>query len=153
MDENRKKEIIKASVAIASIILVIIVVVLINFKYNIEGEKNMPFKLSKITIVSTAEGIENEQTEEKWNFSIFQNNDVYFSIEKNENNKEDIEIHTYGIENDSEVMAKDIVLYENSSDFECIIGKADYNTWPEHYAAATKIKMKLRRGNALCRSL
>ena len=81
MDENRKKEIIKASVAIASIILVIIVVVLINFKYNIEGEKNMPFKLSKITIVSTAEGIENEQTEEKWNFSIFQNNDVYFSIE------------------------------------------------------------------------
>ena len=41
----------------------------------------------------------------------------------------------------------------NSGSFECIIGKADYKTWPEHYAAATKIKMKLRRGNALCRSL
>ena len=41
----------------------------------------------------------------------------------------------------------------NSGSFKCIIGKADYETWPEHYAAATKIKMKLRRGNALCRSL
>ena len=25
-----------------------------------------------------------KETEEKWNLSIFQNNDVYFSIEKNE---------------------------------------------------------------------
>ena len=81
MEENRKKEIIKAFVAITCIILVMIVVGIINFKYNIEGETNMPFTLSKITIVSTAEGVENEGTEEKWNLSIFQNNDVYFSIE------------------------------------------------------------------------
>ena len=61
MEESRKKEIIKAFVAITCIILVIIVVGLINFKYNIEGETNMPFTLSKITIVSTAEGVENEE--------------------------------------------------------------------------------------------
>ena len=99
MGENRKKEIIKAFIAITCIILVIIVVALINFKYNVEGETNMPFTLSKITIVSTAEGIENEGTEEKWNLSIFQNNDVYFSIEKNENNKEDEIIQSISIEN------------------------------------------------------
>ena len=99
MGENRKKEIIKAFIAITCIILVIIVVALINFKYNVEGETNMPFTLSKITIVSTAEGVENEGTEEKWNLSIFQNNDVYFSIEKNENNKEDEIIQSISIEN------------------------------------------------------
>ena len=54
------------------------------------------------------------------------NNDNDMLNSWNENNKEDIEIHTYGIENDSEVMAKDIVLNENSSDFECIIGKESF---------------------------
>jgi len=130
LDENRKKEIIKASVAIASIILVIIVVVLINFKYNIEGEKNMPFKLSKITIVSTAEGIENEQTEEKWNFSIFQNNDVYFSIEKNENNKEDEIIQSISIENiqivDEPKVGKIITYMPNSSEGRTFAMKDEY---------------------------
>lgn len=85
-------------------IIVIIFAVLfalgiIVLKYNVEGETNMPFTLSKITIVSTAEGIENKGTEEKWNLSIFQNNDVYFSIEKNENNKEDEIIQSVSIEN------------------------------------------------------
>ena len=64
--------------------------IIINIKYSIEGETDMAFNLSKITIVSTAEGIEKEGTE-KWNLGLFQNNDIYISIEKNENNnKEEI---------------------------------------------------------------
>ena len=59
----------------------------------------MPFTLSKITIVSTAEGVENEGAQEKWNLSVFQNNDIYFSIEKNDNNKEDEIIESVSIEN------------------------------------------------------
>lgn len=34
-------------------------------------------------------------------------------------NNKDIEIHTYGIENQSEIMAEDIVLNDNSSEFVC----------------------------------
>lgn len=93
MVENRKKEKIKACIAIAIIILAILITGIITMKYHVEGEFkfNMPFTLSKITVVSTAEGVENKEAEEKWNFSIFQNNDIYFSIEKNEkNNREDI---------------------------------------------------------------
>ena len=52
-------------------------------KYEVEGDKNMPFDLSKIVIVSTAEGIESEG-KNKWNFNIYQNNDIYFYIDKNE---------------------------------------------------------------------
>ena len=44
----------------------------------------MPFNLSKIMVVSTAEGVETEG-KSKWNFNVFQNNDIYFYIDKNEN--------------------------------------------------------------------
>ena len=97
--ENRRKEKIKACVAIAIIILAILTIGIISMKYHVEGELNMPFTLSKITIVSTAEGVENEGTEEKWNLSIFQNNDIYFSIEKNEKNNEKAMIESISIEN------------------------------------------------------
>ena len=102
MDESRKKEKIKACIAIGIILIAIIVTGIVSMKYYVEGEKNLPFYLSKITIVSTAEGVDNKEpettaenktnkSENKWDFSIFQNNDVYFSIGKNENTDELIE--------------------------------------------------------------
>ena len=99
MEETRRKEKIKACIAIAVIVLAIIITGIISMKYYVEGETNMPFTLSKITIVSTAEGVENEGAQEKWNLSVFQNNDIYFSIEKNDNNKEDEIIESVSIEN------------------------------------------------------
>lgn len=99
MEESRKKEKIKACIAIAVILLAIIITGIISIKYYVEGETDMPFTLSKITIVSTAEGVQNEGAQEKWNLSIFQNNDIYFSIEKNENNKEEAIIDSISIEN------------------------------------------------------
>ena len=99
MEKIRKKEKIKACIAIAVIVLVILITGIINMKYYVEGETNMPFTLSKITIVSTAEGVGNELAEEKWNLSVFQINDLYFSIEKNENNNEEELIQSISIEN------------------------------------------------------
>lgn len=90
MEKTRRQEIIKACIAIAIIILAIIITGIVSMKYDVEGETNMPFTLSKITIVSTAEGIHKEGAEEKWNLSIFQNNDIYFSIEKSKENKEEM---------------------------------------------------------------
>lgn len=99
MEETRKKEKIKACIAICIIVLAILTTGIIILKYQIEGETNMPFKLSKITIVSTAEGVQKENAEEKWNFTVFQNNDIYFSIEKNENAKEENKIESIEIKN------------------------------------------------------
>ena len=120
MDNYRKKEIIKAFVAIVIIVIAIFVAFTVVYKYQIEGDKRIPFKLSKLTIVSTVEGIENEGSEEKWNLNIFQNNDIYFSIEKNEDaNNEDI-IQSVTIENikiNNQPQVGKIVAYmPNSSD-------------------------------------
>ena len=57
-------------------------------KYAVEGENNMPFELSQLIVVSTAEGVENNQNENIWNFDLMQNNDVYLYIGKNKSYKE-----------------------------------------------------------------
>jgi len=82
MIESRKEK-IKASIAFIVIALIVLIAGTIILKYSVEGEKNMPFKLSKIYLISTAEGVENKEKDEKWNFNIYQNNDIYFTIEKN----------------------------------------------------------------------
>ena len=94
MEENRK-EAIKRAVAISILTLLIGVVGFIMIKYEIEGETNLPFKLSKIMIISTADAIEkDEQT-----MSITQCNDLYLTIEKNAEYKADSMIEKISIEN------------------------------------------------------
>lgn len=88
------KDKIKMCIALSALILIIIGVLIVVLKYNIEGEKNMPYKLSKITIISTASG-ESEETSTtentQWNLNVCQNNAVYFFIDKNTQTNEVIE--------------------------------------------------------------
>ena len=97
--DDRKKEKIKACSAFAFVTLIILIVGIIIFKYQIEGETNMPFELSSIYVVSTAEGSENENSEEKWNIKIYQINDIYFNIEKNKNYNKEAKIESVQIDN------------------------------------------------------
>ena len=99
LEKQKKKEIVKATVAVAFLVILICVVGLMMVKYSVEGEKDMPFYLSKITLISTAEGVEHTDSTEKWNMDIYQNNDIYFSIEKRENAKEAETIKSVSIEN------------------------------------------------------
>lgn len=75
---------------------------------------------------------------------VINNDDVLlhnFYVKNNDN--KDLQIHTYGIENKSELMAEDIVLNKNGSEFACILN-------------GEKIKVKVPVGgihyvyNALC---
>ena len=68
--------------------LIITVICLLMLKYAVEGENNMPFELSQLIVVSTAEGVENSQNENIWNFDLIQNNDVCIYVEKNKNYKD-----------------------------------------------------------------
>lgn len=52
--------------------------------YNQNGESNMPFNLSKISIISTSEGIDKVSEGNKWAFDINQNNDIFIYIKKND---------------------------------------------------------------------
>lgn len=73
------------------VIMVVILVILLFIlgitvlKYDVEGETNMPFELTKISVISTGEGIDKESPNNKWAFDISQNNDIFLYIEKNEN--------------------------------------------------------------------
>ena len=66
-------------------VIVIIAVILfavgiIALRYAVEGETNMPFELSKITVISSSEGKDKVVEASKWAFDINQNNDIYLYI-------------------------------------------------------------------------
>jgi len=88
------KKYIKVAVLSVIIAVFVFVVGLIIFKYEIEGEnkEELPYVIEKISIVSTADGIKNEEnTEYLWNGEIIQVNDIYIKIAKNENTDSIIE--------------------------------------------------------------
>ena len=66
------------------IVVILFVVGLLVLRYNVEGETNMPFNLSKIAIISTQEGIDDGQTNTRWSFDVHQSNDIYLYIDKND---------------------------------------------------------------------
>lgn len=86
MGTEKMKQMIKMWVAVFILVIIFVIVGIIMIKYEVEGDKNMPFNLSKIMIVSTAEGVESEG-KAKWNFNVYQNNDLYLYIDKNNDYK------------------------------------------------------------------
>lgn len=94
-----KKRIIHASIVLFVIAMIILVAILLMFKYNVEGERNLPFKLKEINIVSTAESDIKKDKNEEWNAKIMQKNDIFFVIEKNSNYKKEDAIKKVCFEN------------------------------------------------------
>lgn len=87
--KDKIKEIVNTKqfniITVVSIILVILFVLLIKMvEYTAEGDKKPPFEVSKITVISNAEGYDVEGAENKWNLDVNQNNDIYIYISKNE---------------------------------------------------------------------
>lgn len=87
MKKNLKQLINKKYFHLSIILIIIIsllfVLGLLVLKYNVEGETNMPFNLSKISVISSVEGKDIESGANKWAFDVNQNNDIFIYIEKN----------------------------------------------------------------------
>ena len=99
MFTESRKQTIKLVIAISIICLILITVAILMIKYEVEGETNMPFKLSKVIVVGTVEGVEKNESDKKWDFSIFQNNDIHFYIDQNKENTQDLLIKSVKIDN------------------------------------------------------
>ena len=69
---------------IVMIIAILFVVGMLVLRYNVEGETNMPFKITKIAIISSQEGIDDGQTDTRWSFDVHQANDIYIYLDKND---------------------------------------------------------------------
>lgn len=104
MNKNRVQK-LKFIIAIFVVVVIIAFVAFKIIKYQTEGEKNMPFSLSKIIVISTAQKdttqeLNQDEQDSLWNFNVIQTNDIYISIEKNEENvKKDEKIKNITIEN------------------------------------------------------
>lgn len=119
-DESKINKLILKSAYVVIIVLIIAVIALLILKYEVEGEQNMPFKLSSIIIVSNAEGYqEKENKEYRWDTEIYQNNDIYLNIEKNKNYKKTEAIKSILIDNveiNEAPQVGEIEIYRPSSD-------------------------------------
>ncbi len=94
-----KKRIIHTFVLIFILIMIILIALLLMFKYNVEGETNLPFNVAKINIISTAESDLSQDEEGVWHAGILQKNDIFFVIEKNSNYKKEDAIKKVSFEN------------------------------------------------------
>lgn len=77
-----KKNLLKKCLFIIFLSVLLMVVISIMLKYDVEGEKKLPFSISKILLVSTVDG--NEQADEQniWNIDVTQVNDLYIYLDK-----------------------------------------------------------------------
>lgn len=85
MYRNINKKILHVIATIIMVAIVAFIIGMLFLRYQVEGETNMPFKISKISIIESVEGIENKDAQEKWSFNVNENNDIYIYIEKNDN--------------------------------------------------------------------
>ncbi len=100
MRKNQKEK-IKVAITLFVIIIAFTITMIIMLKYNIEGEQNMPFDLSELIVVSSAEGktITEAKEGQKWKIDIVQYNDIYLQISKNEEYKKNSYIENISVEN------------------------------------------------------
>ena len=74
---------------ISIIVLIIVAIsftaIMLILRYDEKGEENMPFDISKISVISSINSQDNEDEKNVWNKSVGQDNDIYIYIEKNKN--------------------------------------------------------------------
>ena len=120
---------LSAFIALGIVLIALIFTIAIMIQYEIEGEKNMPFEVEKILIISGADASEKESNEEnmKWNIDINQFNDIYVLFKKNDEHNKGERISEVRVENITVKNAPkkgEIKMYKPSEDEN---KKFDYN--------------------------
>lgn len=120
ISELKGKKIVHICVILGIIVLILIIAGIIMLRYQVEGETNLPFELSKMIVVSTVESNEIEAVADtKWNFSVNQYNDIYLEIQKNDEYTKNINIKNITFENfviEKNSGAENIKLYRANSE-------------------------------------
>lgn len=80
-----RKNFLRKNIIIFIIAIITIIIISVIIKYQVEGEIDIPFQVSKVMVISNAYGIQEEGDKSKWNLKLIQNNDIYIDILKNKN--------------------------------------------------------------------
>lgn len=86
---KRKSRIIHIYIISIILIMTLITIFFIMYKYHVEGEKNLPFNITKLIVISSAETENFERNENIYQANVIQKNDIYIAIEKNQNYKKE----------------------------------------------------------------
>lgn len=97
--KTKKRKVVELNLGIIIVAIAITVIAITMLKYNVEGEKDMPYILKQMVIISTANGINTPTDENKWNINIYQNNDIYLEISRNTEYKSNETLKSVKIEN------------------------------------------------------
>lgn len=83
MAQRLSKKILNICIVFIILVGIIFTALMLILNYNEKGETNMPFSITKISIVSTVDGQDVEDESNKWNIKATQNNDIFIYIQKN----------------------------------------------------------------------
>ena len=90
MIEMPRKKTKQKYIILFLLIIIFCTTFFVMYKYHVEGEKNMPFNITKLVIVSSAKTDDLEINENIYEANVIQKNDIYLAIEKNKDySKED----------------------------------------------------------------
>ena len=85
-----RKNLVKRCLFLVVLAVIFLFVILIMARYEEEGEKQIPFNIAKMLIVSSVNGVQNTESEHVWDIDVSQVNDIYVYIERNKNEDETI---------------------------------------------------------------
>ena len=88
-DKFFQRKIIHIYILVFIVVVILLTTGIIMLKYHIEGETNLPFNLNKISTLCTAQSKLYQEDEETWKSDIMQKNNIFFTIQKNENYKKE----------------------------------------------------------------
>jgi len=84
--KKSSENILKKCLFFAALIIVIALVIFTMVRYSEEGEKELPFYINKILLISTVDGEKVDDDKNIWNINVTQVNDAYIYIEESEKN-------------------------------------------------------------------
>ena len=95
------KEKLKEAILLFIIVIAFGSVLAIMLKYENEGEKNLPFNLTEMLVISSVDETEKTENPENYkrNLNLHQYNDFYLKFEKNNDYEETAYIENIIIEN------------------------------------------------------
>ena len=85
-----RKSLVKWCLFLVLLAIIFLVVIFIMAKYEEEGEKEIPFDISKILLVSSVDGVAKENETNIWDIEVSQVNDVYVYLNRGGNKEETI---------------------------------------------------------------
>lgn len=123
---------IHISIIVLIIVAIVFTAIMLILRYDEKGEENMPFDISKISVISSINAQDLEDEKNLWNKSVGQDNDIYIYIEKNRNYSKTETIEKIILDNfkiDKEPRKGQVVIYrpcnnekelfENTDEFKC----------------------------------